>query len=41
MKKSPETLRLPLVPVRDDTRKRIEKMLSGYKLLPKKGTTAR
>jgi 4-hydroxy-tetrahydrodipicolinate synthase len=41
MKKAPETLRLPLVPVRDETRKRIEKMLAGYKLLPKKGTSAR
>jgi 4-hydroxy-tetrahydrodipicolinate synthase len=37
MKKCGETLRLPLVPVREDTRKRIEKMLSTYRLLPKKG----
>ena len=37
MKKCGETLRLPLVNVRDDTRKRIEKTLAGYRLLPKKG----
>lgn len=36
MKKCGETLRLPLAPVREDTRKRIEKLLSGLKLLPKK-----
>ena len=36
MKKCGETLRLPLAPVRDETRKRIEKLLSGLKLLPKK-----
>lgn len=36
MKKCGETLRLPLVPVRDETRKRIEKMLASYRLLPKK-----
>ena len=30
------TLRLPLVRVRDDTRKRIEKLLAGFKLLPRK-----
>lgn len=34
MKKCGETLRLPLVPVRDETRKRIDKMLAVYKLLP-------
>ena len=39
MKKAPETLRLPLVPVRDETRKRIERTLASYKLLPKKGTS--
>lgn len=33
MKKCGETLRLPLAPVRDDTRKRIEKLLVGMKLL--------
>ncbi len=33
MKKCGETLRLPLAPVRDDTRKRIEKLLIGMKLL--------
>ena len=36
MKKCGDTLRLPLVPVRDDTRRKIEKMLAGYRLLPKK-----
>ena len=35
MGKCGETLRLPLVPVRDDVRRRIEKTLSGYRLLPK------
>jgi hypothetical protein len=29
-------LRLPLAPVRDDTRRRIETMLSEYKLIPRK-----
>ena len=37
MKKCGETLRLPLVPVRDETRKRIEKTLGGYRLLPRRG----
>ena len=41
MKKCGETLRLPLVPVREDTRKRIEKMLGTYRLLPKKGERGR
>jgi 4-hydroxy-tetrahydrodipicolinate synthase len=36
MKKCDETLRLPLAPVRDDTRRRIETMLSEYKLIPRK-----
>jgi 4-hydroxy-tetrahydrodipicolinate synthase len=36
MKRCGETLRLPLVPVRDDARKKIEKTLAGYRLLPKK-----
>jgi 4-hydroxy-tetrahydrodipicolinate synthase len=36
MKRCGETLRLPLVPVRDDTRRRIEKTLGSYRLLPKK-----
>lgn len=36
MRKCGETLRLPLAPVREDTRKRIEKVLSGLKLLPRK-----
>ena len=34
MRRCGETLRLPLVPVRDETRKRVEKVLAGYKLLP-------
>ena len=41
MKKCGETLRLPLVPVREDVRKRIEKLLSGLRLLPKRGERAR
>ena len=41
MKKCGETLRLPLVPVREETRKRIEKMLASYKLLAKKGERSR
>jgi 4-hydroxy-tetrahydrodipicolinate synthase len=41
MKKCGETLRLPLVPVRDDTRKKIEKMLGSYRLLPRKGERSR
>ena len=32
-----ETLRLPLVPVRDEVRRRIEKTLAGYRLLRRKG----
>lgn len=36
MGKCGETLRLPLVPVQDDVRRRIEKILAGYRLLPKK-----
>jgi len=36
-----DTVRLPLVPVRDDTRRRIEKLLGGLKLLPKKAAAAR
>jgi hypothetical protein len=36
MRRCGETLRLPLAPVREETRKKIEKLLSGYKLLPKK-----
>jgi len=36
MKKCGETVRLPLAPVRDDTRKKIEKLLGGMKLLPRK-----
>jgi len=41
MKKCGETLRLPLVPVRDDTRKKIEKMLASFRLLPRKGERSR
>ncbi len=37
MKKCGETLRLPLAPVREETRKKIEKLLAGFKLLPRKG----
>ena len=36
MKKCGETLRLPLAPVKDETRRRIETMLSDYRLLAKK-----
>jgi 4-hydroxy-tetrahydrodipicolinate synthase len=41
MKKCGETLRLPLVPVREDTRRKIERMLSSYRLLLKKGERGR
>lgn len=41
MKKCGETLRLPLVPVRDDTRRKIERMLAHYRLLPKKRSPGR
>ena len=40
MKKCGETLRLPLAPVRDDTRHRIESLLGHYKLLPARKKTA-
>jgi 4-hydroxy-tetrahydrodipicolinate synthase len=36
-----DTVRLPLVRVRDDTRRRIEKLLGALKLLPKKAAAAR
>ena len=36
MKKCGETLRLPLAPVGDDTRRRIEALLAGAKLLPRR-----
>jgi 4-hydroxy-tetrahydrodipicolinate synthase len=36
-----DTVRLPLVAVRDDTRRRIEKLLGGLKLLPKKAASSR
>jgi 4-hydroxy-tetrahydrodipicolinate synthase len=41
MKKCGETLRLPLVPVRDETRRKIERTLASHKLLPKKGGPGR
>ncbi len=36
MKKCGETLRLPLAPVKEETRRRIEKLMTGFKLLPRK-----
>ena len=36
MKKCGDTLRLPLAPARDDTRRKIEKLLGGLKLLPRR-----
>jgi 4-hydroxy-tetrahydrodipicolinate synthase len=36
-----DTVRLPLVTVRDDTRRRIERLLGGLKLLPKRVPAAR
>lgn len=36
MKKCGETLRLPLAPVREDTRRKIQSLLAGEKLLPKR-----
>ncbi len=36
MKKCGETLRLPLAPVRDDTRRKIQALLSSARLLPRK-----
>jgi 4-hydroxy-tetrahydrodipicolinate synthase len=36
MKKCGETLRLPLAPVREETRRKIQALLSGLKLLPKR-----
>lgn len=36
-----DTVRLPLVRVRDDTRRRIEKLIGALKLLPKKTAAAR
>jgi hypothetical protein len=41
MKKCEETLRLPLAPVRDDTRRKIETLLAGVKLLPKRAGSRR
>jgi 4-hydroxy-tetrahydrodipicolinate synthase len=36
-----DTVRLPLVTVRDETRRRIEKLLNGMKLIPKKAAAGR
>ncbi|HEX7251440.1 MAG TPA: dihydrodipicolinate synthase family protein, partial [Thermoanaerobaculia bacterium] len=36
MKICGETLRLPLAPVRDDTRRKIQALLASQKLLPKR-----
>lgn len=36
-----DTVRLPLVTVRDETRRRIEKLLNGLKLIPKKAAAGR
>jgi 4-hydroxy-tetrahydrodipicolinate synthase len=36
-----DTVRLPLVTVRDETRRRIEKLLNGLKLVPKKAAAGR
>lgn len=41
MKRCGETARLPAVPVGEETRKRIESVLAGLKLLPKKGAARR
>ncbi len=41
MKKCGETLRLPLVPVRDDTRRKIERMLGSYRILTKRTAGSR
>jgi 4-hydroxy-tetrahydrodipicolinate synthase len=41
MRKCGETLRLPLAPVRDDTRRKIEQMVSEYKLVAKKAAGRR
>ena len=41
MKKCGETLRLPLAPVGDETRRKIEVLLATAKLLPKRGKAAR
>jgi len=38
MGKCGDTLRLPLASVRDETRRKLQALLSGYKLLPRKGT---
>ena len=41
MRRCGETARLPAVPVGEDTRERIEAVLAGLKLLPKKSSTRR
>jgi hypothetical protein len=40
MKKCGETVRLPLVPVRDETRRKIDALLGGARLLPRQGHRA-
>jgi 4-hydroxy-tetrahydrodipicolinate synthase len=40
MKKCGETVRLPLVPVRDETRRKIDTLLGGARLLPRQGHRA-
>jgi 4-hydroxy-tetrahydrodipicolinate synthase len=37
MKKCGDTVRLPLVPVRDETRRKVEALLGGARLLPRHG----
>jgi hypothetical protein len=41
MKKCGETLRLPLAPVRDETRRRIEAVVTGMKLAGKRSGARR
>jgi 4-hydroxy-tetrahydrodipicolinate synthase len=41
MKKCGETMRLPAVPVEEETRRRIENVLAGLKLLPRRGAARR
>jgi 4-hydroxy-tetrahydrodipicolinate synthase len=41
MKRCGETARLPAVPVSEQTRRRIEEVLAGFELLPRKGAARR
>jgi hypothetical protein len=41
MKRCGETMRLPAVPVQEETRRRIEAVLTALKLLPRKVATRR